>query len=421
LTIIKEDLNKLVKVDEGLVSRIIFYDKDIHELELEKIFLKSWLFICHESQLKNVGDYITTYMGEDPVIAVKDSNGKIRVFLNACRHRGMKLCREDFGNTKFFKCPYHGWTFDINGKLIGVPRIKTAYLDKLDTEKWGLIEVKNVINYKGFIWASWEPVKSFEEYLGGMKFYLDLFIERFDNNIEIYGGIQKWIIPTNWKIPAENFIGDSYHAPITHESTVKLGLRPPYSDQDFELYAGNGHGFGAQLGGTGKGVISNKNYYKLLTEGINKLARKYGEFVKNIMPMGHVTIFPNFSILDLYPYTFIRVWHPKGPEMTEVYGGLLVDSRLSENDKMEIFTHYITEFGPAGIFDQDDAEIWSNIEETARGIMGRRMYINYQAGLGSEIPASLKFNADIPGKLGTPFGDINFRGFYATWLEFMRS
>jgi 3-phenylpropionate/trans-cinnamate dioxygenase alpha subunit len=414
------ELEKLIDVENGLISRLIFVDEDIYKLELEQIFSRCWLFITHESLLKNMGDYVTSYIGEDPIIAVKDNSGKIRVFLNACRHRGMKLCREDLGNTKFFTCPYHGWTYDLNGKLIGIPRGKLLYLDKIDTEKWNLIEVKNVVNYKGFIWASWNPIKSFEDYLGGMKYYLDLFIERHEGKLEIYGGIQKWIIPTNWKIPAENFIGDSYHAPITHESAVKLGLRLPYTDADFELYTGNGHGFGGQKGGIGRNTVSESEHVKLLVEGIEKLTKKYGEFVRDIMPMGHVTIFPNFSMLDLYPYTFIRVWHPRGPFNTEVHGALIVDSRLSETEKMNIFKRYISEFGPNGIFDQDDAEIWSNCEDTAKGYIGRSMYLNYQAGLGIEIPASTKYNADIPGVFGSPFSDINMRGFYKTWLELMK-
>jgi 3-phenylpropionate/trans-cinnamate dioxygenase alpha subunit len=416
----KYDIEKLVDVENGLISRIIFVDENIYKLELEKIFSRCWIFVTHESLLKNEGDYITSYIGEDPIIAVKDTSDKIRVFLNMCRHRGMKICREDIGNTKFFKCPYHGWTYDINGKLIGIPRGKLLYLDKLDTEKWGLIEFKNVVNYKGFIWASWNPIKNFEDYLGGMKFYFDLFIERHEGKLEIYGGIQKWIIPTNWKIPAENFIGDSYHAPITHESVVKLGLRPPYSDQDFELFAGNGHGFGGQKGGIGRSSMADNEHSKLLRDSVEKLAKKYGEFVKDIMPMGHVTIFPNFSMLDIYPYTFIRIWHPKGPFHTEVHGALIVDSRISENEKIKIFERYISEFGPTGIFDQDDAEIWSNCEDTAKGYIGRSIYLNYQAGLGVEVPVSIAYNIDVPGTLGSPFSDINMRGFYKMWLELIK-
>ena len=95
----------------------MFSDPEIHQLEQERIFTRCWLYIGHESQIPNRGDFIPGFMGEEPVIVCCDANGQIRVFLNTCRHRGMLVCRVEEVNAKFFRCPYHGWTYDLQGKL----------------------------------------------------------------------------------------------------------------------------------------------------------------------------------------------------------------------------------------------------------------------------------------------------------------
>src|SRR5205814_4813750 len=148
-------LKDLVDVERGIISREIFVNEDIYRQEQEQIFARAWLFVGHESQIPKPGDYVVSSMGEESVILCRDRAGHLRVFLNSCRHRGMKVCRYDAGNTVDFQCPYHGWSYGTDGALVGVPFAKDAYGAQLDRWRWGLIAVAKMKNYKATIWATW--------------------------------------------------------------------------------------------------------------------------------------------------------------------------------------------------------------------------------------------------------------------------
>src|SRR5215831_16363136 len=104
------DWNELVDRERRTVSPRVFTDPEVYRAEQERDFGQTWFYVAHESMIPQPGDFVTNYMGEEPVIICRDNEGKVRVFVNSCRHRGMRVCRVDAGNTRTFQCPYHGWT-----------------------------------------------------------------------------------------------------------------------------------------------------------------------------------------------------------------------------------------------------------------------------------------------------------------------
>lgn len=218
---------KFVDVKNGTVDRIIFSDEDIFRREQEQIFARAWNFMCHESQIPKPGDFFVSYIGQESVIATRDRKGDLQVFLNSCRHRGNAVCRAEKGNTRAFLCTYHGWTYDLEGKLIGVRGNRDLYQNGLDKSKWGLIKAGKVASYKGFVFANMDPdAPDLEQYLGKVaRLGLDLIASR--GNVVAVEGVQKNIIGCNWKLAVDNLF-DWYHVNISHASAARSGyLRPP--------------------------------------------------------------------------------------------------------------------------------------------------------------------------------------------------
>lgn len=412
------NISEYVNAEAGLVSRKIFVDHDVYLAEQEKVFARTWLLLGHVSQIPAPGDYMLTTMGEDPVIVTRTKDGAVRAFLNSCRHRGVKLCRTEKGKAARFICPYHGWTYSNDGRLIGVPHKEKAYLNELDLKKWALIEVAQLDLFGGLIFATWsKECPPLLNHLGGMVPYLDRMLNRVEGGVEVIGGIQKWEASSNWKLVTENALGDAYHVPMAHGSVVDIGFRTRPKLEGYEFAFEEGHGFGSEEGGIGAGTAMASDYGKFLVS-LREEQSKTNPAARFI-PIGHGGIFPNISFLDTLRIRFVRICHPRGADRIESVQFALVDKAMPEELKAQLRRDYILSFGPAGMFEVEDAELNGTIIDGSMGFIGRNQVLNYQMGVGHERDVSDVYGGDLPGRTGFYYSEIGHRHFYKRYIRMM--
>jgi phenylpropionate dioxygenase-like ring-hydroxylating dioxygenase large terminal subunit len=425
--------DQLVDAANGSISREIFVDDAIYAEEMERIFARSWLFVGHESQIKKAGDFFASRMGEESVILCRDREQKVHVFLNTCRHRGMKVCRYDEGNTPLFTCPYHAWTYSTDGKLVGVPMYSTLYEGTLDRSKWSLIEVAKLRNYKGTIWATRDSgAPSFEDYLGDARAHLDYVLDCRDGReggSEVLCGIQKWTAPTNWKFGAENFLGDTYHN-VSHRSVDLVGIGPSAAagvkgrrdnqnpkGQDIWVSFPQGHGLhSALLPEDDEYIESFRNDPKVeeyFRHCYEERQRRLGSKARMVSKTG--TIFPNTSYHGQQPRALF-VWHPNGARSTTIWRFFLVDADAPAAVKDFMRHYYMRYSGPAGMTEQDDLENWNYATFASTGVIARRYPYNYQQSMHA-----FKQGEPVPGAVSLQITEQNARNFYRHWSEQMKA
>jgi len=409
------DVSQLFDFENGQVSRRIFVEDAVYQQELERIFARCWLFLVHESQIPNPGDFFTTYMGEDPVLVTRDETGKVNAFLNTCRHRGMRVCRADCGNASSFTCTYHGWTYGNDGRLIGVPLLKEVYGGRLETERLGLASVARIDSYKGLVFATFDAdAPSLEDSLGSMRWYLDCLVDRRAGGVEVIGSVQKWTMAANWKFAAENFCGDTYHPQSTHPSAFRVGLRPIDATgavpEGRSIHAGNGHGVAMWVKGLAEQEppVLKEYFESILSEVEGRLGAERAHEVSLLSG----NIFPNFSILTIYPS--LRVWHPRGPDRMDIWTWFVVDKDAPQEVKDFLRRRTVRSMGPAGYIEADDEITWSHCTAANRGVMARNLTFNYQLGLSG--PPSKNGHGET---YASPSEAHILNGFYREYVRLM--
>lgn len=429
----KLQVRPMVDAKNGQVTPEIYTDEAIYQLELERVFGRSWLFLAHESLIPKAGDFFTTFMGEDPVVVVRQKDGSVEAYLNQCRHRGMRLCHADSGNTKAFTCAYHGWAFGLDGGLTSVPLEEEAYRNKLDKSRWGLTRVPRITLYKGLVFGNWDAnAPALEDYMGDMAWYLDGFLDRREGGTEVVGGIHKWIIECNWKLAAEQFCSDQYHAPYTHASAVQVLQASPANKADGKplgegqtprpvwadalggvQFSGNGHGsafFFTEKPDANVWVDGEVSSY--FRDTYPEAEQRLGK-VRALRLAGHNTLFPTLSWLN--GTQTLRIWHPKGPNKIEVWAFCICDRDAPVEVKDALIRSHARAFGPAGFLEQDDSENWVEVQKVLRGYKARQAEFCIQMGMGFEE----RRQDGIPGVTNYTFAETAARGFYQHWANMM--
>jgi phenylpropionate dioxygenase-like ring-hydroxylating dioxygenase large terminal subunit len=424
-----DDIRALIDAEGGTLDPRIYTDDEVYALELERIFGRAWLFIAHEAQIPKTGDFFATYMGEDPVLVVRQKDKSANVFLNQCRHRGMKICRADGGNARAFTCSYHGWSYDMSGKLVSIPREQDGYFGEIDKAEWGATQVAKVATYKGLIFATWDPnAPELLDYLGESTWYMDAFLDRVDAGTSVIEGVTKWVIGCNWKFAAEQFCSDMYHAPLAHISPTiaKLPEGAPASDA---AWPNRGVQFRALHGGHGMGFFTGpesddpeelaretpqvmggptaRAYYG--GPALESAKRRLGPTRAHRIHGGHMTIFPTLSFLP--GVQTLRIWHPRGPHEIEVWAMTIVFADAPPEVVEDARVGVVRSFSPGGVYEQDDGENWVMIQDVLKGHKARQTRLNIGMGRGH----ARRDHPDFPGIIGNVYGEEAARGFYSHW------
>lgn len=420
MTMLETRVDDLVKPDR--VHGTAYTSSDVFDLEMEQLFSRGWVYVAHESEVPEPGDYVTRRMGRQPVIVSRADDGVVHVLSNRCAHRGNRICNADAGNASSFKCPYHGWMYGNDGHLVAIP-MKQAYGDRHDAIKaeLGLAPCARVDAYGGFVFASFSPSgPTLLQHLGRATTAID----RLNNlsptgRIALNGGVMKHYQRCNWKMVMENNV-DGYHALFTHPSVYEAVRPAKVSHQPTKVDV-----IVRDLGGGHSEIDYTEEYLKLDDEFVwfgraprEKLpkyvaaleAAQGPEKAHHSLVVGppHTLIFPNLFLAEMN----IMVVEPVAAGETIAYTS---PALLPGQDEMNgrILRRCEGAMGPSGFLLADDGEI------------GARN----QLGLSSKNPEWLMLNRGFESELTDETGTLSYdksaetpqRGFWRHWVSVMGS
>jgi phenylpropionate dioxygenase-like ring-hydroxylating dioxygenase large terminal subunit len=396
--------------------------------------------VAHESEIPSPGDYVVRRVLEDSFIVARDEHGEVRAHFNMCLHRGMQVCRAEMGNASHFRCPYHGWSYRNDGRLVGLPFHQDAYGGEagLARAEQRLLPAPSLAAYNGLIFVSLDPdAVALTDFLGDFRFYLDYYTKQSSSGIELRGP-QRWRVRANWKIGAENFAGDMYHTPHTHQSVVEIGLfREPRAEKRKD-----GCTYWADVGGgtTYKlppgDFAQRAAYVGYPAEMVARMQESFSPDQQAVIGddgfmISAATLYPNLSFVHnwpkvgetdaVLPFISLRQWQPISENETEVLSWFAVDAQAPDEFKALSYKAYLMCFGSSGMFEQDDVENWVSLTATAAGSMARRLLLNSRMGLladGTPVSPTLprdRFHG--AGSARTGYAEYNQRALLNRWAD----
>ncbi|VFN00341.1 MAG: benzoate/toluate 1,2-dioxygenase alpha subunit [Candidatus Kentron sp. G] len=394
-----------------------FTDPAIFEKEKQRVFRKTWFYAAHESELPTPESFVSRKVAGQSLIISRDANGELHALINACRHRGALVCREDAGSSKLFTCPYHGWSFDTRGALVGIPG-KDAYEGTgFDRKAFGLVRMPRIERYRGFIFvhssADAEPLSDF---LAEARTFLDLIADQAPEGLEVLPGSHRYAIRANWKLVSENGI-DSYHFRTLHRRYLGFmrskGAQSLSSDDAFPpkgCALGNGHGADEHQNLAAMGRFAGcwgPLFPAFLKPDIEtnhaRLERLHG--ARRAYRISHVNrslrLFPNLYILD-HCNTTIRCFFPTAVDEVEVTEWVLGAKGESETLRRERLRTHSGLPGPASFVSPDDID---TLESCQRGLVPQLEWLDYSRGMKRAEP----LHTD----------ELQLRSFYRHWHSLM--
>lgn len=390
----------LISEDWRIAGRV-YRDQSLFESEMNTVFRHCWVYVAHESEIADGGDYKLARIGTQPVVVTRGADdGDVHVMFNRCRHRGSAICQREFGNANHFRCAYHGWTYGSDGSLIGVP-FADGYDDGFDKTRMGLVHVPRVDSYRGFIFACLDlDAPSLVDYLGHATRFLD-FIADLPGGIELSARAHKLTYEGNWKLQVENTI-DPYHFSFTHKSWLDI-LRARGTPSDWV-----------------RNVTSNAAW-RTVDLGGGHSAHEYGPLESFSAGDGVA----NFTAGELLPFNFIvfptlsfvgahlRLVIPISATRTRVLLYPIMPKAFDDAQRAQVLRSHEAFYGSAGAGSADDIEV--GFERVMSGLSAdatEEDWILMSRGLERET-----IDPDTGIRYGRSSDEVPQRGFYRRWAD----
>ncbi|WP_077035505.1 aromatic ring-hydroxylating dioxygenase subunit alpha [Pelomonas sp. KK5] len=405
-------------VREDRVHTSLYTDPLLFEQEMERIFRKCWVWVAHASELPEAGSYKTHWVGQEPVIVVRDRKQQVHVLLNRCRHRAATVCEHKKGKTASFVCPYHGWSYALDGSLRGVPHPE-SYGECLDKGEFPLVSLRTE-SYNGMIFATFDDqIAPLEEWLGPARKWIDLFMKQGAGYPVKVAGEHRFKFPGNWKIQLENTT-DAYHFPLIHKSF--LGSLDAQTARMLDFVGGPGY---VEDLGKGHSVMVMIPELIDLDEKLDEpIPERFVELAEQLRAEGHeepqvrrivravggtgfnLNLFPNVAC----SMAFFRVLQPVSVRETEIHHAAIVmdgGPAAANQARLRLHEHFQ---GPMGFGTPDDSEAWERVQKGAGA--GRDLWILLNRGLPGE-----RVTED--GRAGDVSAETGMRAAYQQWLKLM--
>ena len=432
ITYTDEEIANLVRSDK--VHRNVYTDPEIFDLEMERIWGKSWVYVGHESQVKKAGDYFATSIGKQQAIMTRHKDGKVKVLFNRCSHKGAQLIGDSCGHAQQLRCPYHGYVFDTDGTLIHIPREEGYEGSKYakGQDEANVRQVPSVDSYRGLVFARLsEEGPDLQSWLGGAALSIDNMADRSPvGELEIAGGCFRYVHDSNWKMFMEN-LNDAMHPMIVHQSSAGTAKRifedmdiekddvpfelemlgPFASDYEFFENMGltawnNGHSV------TG-GKVSIHSAYSAIPGYAESLIDAYGEErTKEILSVNrhNTVVYPSFTLKGVI--TSIRVVKPISVNKTVIESWVFRQVGAPEELFQRSITYCNIINSHANLVGPDDQEAYHRMQyglETEDD----NEWVSQHRYLGEEKVA------EDGTKQATGTSDMVFRHQFETWKSYM--
>ncbi|MFI5662324.1 Rieske 2Fe-2S domain-containing protein [Streptomyces sp. NPDC051684] len=412
-------------VGEDRVAGRMYTDPRLFEREMTAIFERTWVWVAHDSELPKAGSFKSTYVGRQPVIVTKDRKGNVNTLLNRCRHRGASLCEKRTGQANGFTCPYHAWSYGLDGKLRGIP-YPDGYEGVVEKGELGLRKLRTE-SYGGMIFATFaEDIEPLEDFLGDVKLWIDRFMKQGGGYPVKVLGTHQFRFRGNWKIQLENTT-DGYHFPIVHRSWMAsvdaetADMMSFMTDPEAVTHdLGHGHSVMQMVPGhadldADDGTEPLQPRFdtlvgELRSAGLDDAAVR--KLVRAVHGTGfNLNLFPNLSMSN----SFLRVLRPLSANETLIEHVALGPDGPPEvvdpvnRERLRIHEHFQ---GPFGFGTPDDAEGWDRVQRGVQAAPDMPILVN--RGLSRETPSPEGWpTAHVTDETG-------MRAAYAQWKEMMR-